>query len=395
MAEPEKGITTQNSRPNDALESGLGRNSGVRSEQTDYRYDGKVFQSAPLDFSLVIQNLDWMSNSQRNIPLDSRYHYGRFTNATLEGLVFRWKRASDGELQCIYDDLLAHFAATADSDEQFLCEQAAIRRTWPRLTGKLKKLRGAANFMREYGVHSRFFYPFLLDVPTAVAMLPAHGIARDVCGVIRPIPVSDAMYRFCLRDEVFTSVRFRRDYSRMWLETAKRPVILGAGLMPEYFMYQDAPLDQEVVAYDLDATLMPVLQQLFGRSPMEMGIDYRFESFERAFQDETQWGKHDLVLAQGVASYFTKRLEWFIAGMARLMSDDGTIVFDMQVMCSALYFDALVLGWKTQPALTPAKSRDDAIEMVRQCADKVGLKVCDCAMSPNSAAGIVFRLAKH
>lgn len=333
----------------------------------------------------------------RNVPLSQKYHYNVFVKATLAGKVFPWKRPSDAEISHVYNQLLNYFAATAESDEQFLREREQIRKTWPRMRQIMRKCPGLVSFMKEYGVHSRFFYPFLLDVPKGIAMLPAYFMGRDIFGTICPIPFSDAMYQFCMHDHVFQSVRFRTEYEQQYLKTAAHPLALGAGTLPQlwYDGYKSESAGQKIDAYDSDLELKDHLRQVFGDDLASYGINYHFESFEAAFVDEHQWHKHDLVTAMGLASYYLKDLDHLLGGMKQCLAPDGIILLDLQLMDPALIFDLLVLNWKTEPMIQLCKNAKEAIDYVHVACDHLGLSIDESLIAPNGAAGIVFKISKR
>lgn len=344
-----------------------------------------------------IVNVEEYMVGPRNIPLSQKYHYNVFVKATLKGRLLPWKRPCGVEINHVYNQLLNHFAATAESDEQFLREREQIRKTWPQMCKILRRCPGAVAFMKEYGVHSRFFYPFLLDVPKGIAMLPAYFMGRDIFGKICPIPFSDAMYQFCMHDHVFQSVRFRTEYEQKYLRTALHPLALGAGTLPQLWHngYTPDVEGQEIDAYDSDVELKDHLKQVFGDNLSSYGINYHFEPFEAAFNDEHQWHKHDLVTAMGLASYYLKDLDYLLGGMKQCLAPDGIILLDLQLMDPALVFDLLVLNWKTDPMIKLCKNAKSAVEYVQVSCEHLGLSIDEYLIAPNGAAGIVFKISKR
>lgn len=347
---------------------------------------------------MVLQKNDATAfmNGPRSIPLDQKYHYDVFVKETLKYKVLPWKRVSNAELNHVYNQLLNHFAATAESDEQFLRERAQIKKTWPRLVKIMRKCSGLVSFMEEYGVYSRFFYPFLLDVPRGVSMLPAYFLGRDIFGVIRPIPTSDAMFQFCEHDPVFRSVRFRTEFNQRFMKDAKNPLLLGPGTVPEVWFndYQKDP-EQHVTAYDIDTELKDPLNQIFEGGLAAHNIDYHFASFEEVLKDEDYQAKHDLLSMMGLASYNLDKLDEILAGARRVTTPEAVIVLDLQLAHPVLIFDVLVLNWVTKPMMKLCKDANDAIERVAKACNRHNLSIDECQVTPHGGAGIVFKISKR
>lgn len=335
-------------------------------------------------------------DSPRNIPLDKKYHYARFVKQTIKRKVVPWKKVTVRECHFIYKSLLQYFAATSDSDEQFLLEKRRIDENWPIVRKKMRKCPGLANFMAEIGVHSRYFYPFLLDIPTGTAMLPAFFQCRDIFGKVVPIPSEDAMYQFCLNDPVFQSVRFRNRYEQQYLEKAKNPLALAGGTLPQLW-FDDFEFDSEgqrLTVFDPDESLLPVLEQIFPEGLEACGIDYHFEGFEAATRSDEHLGQHDLVTAMGLGSYNINCLDKLLNDMISLTTHGGTILIDFQILCTALLFDKLVLCWETERPMKPSKNIAEIINLIFKICHRNGMaEVVEYQIAPENA-GIVFRISK-
>lgn len=342
-------------------------------------------------------NVKEYTNGPRDIPLSQIYHYKVFVKKTLKCKLLPWKRPTEADFKHVYNLLLHYFAITAASDEEFLRERAQIKKTWPRMCEIMRACPGLVQFMKEYGAHSRFFYPFLLDIPRGVAMLPAYFMGKDIFGEIKPIPTSDAMYQFCVHDRVFQSVRFRTEYEQKFLEMAQNALILGAGTLPQlwYNGYTAKVKGQRITAYDRDIELKDYVQQIFEGDFEGQGVTYRFESFEDAFSDETEWGKYKLVSAAGLASYYLKDLDHLLGGMKQCLAPDGIIILDLQLSDLAFLFDLLVLNWRTKPMMKLCKDVDSAVDLVKVSCEHLGLSIDEYRVEPNGVAGIVFKISKR
>lgn len=338
----------------------------------------------------------WGAGSARNIPLSRKYHYQAYVMETLKRKALPWRRVSEGEVEHIHQVLLQHFAATAENDAQFVQERCQIDKTWLTVKKYMRECPGLARFMLEVGAHSRYFYPFLLDIPRGTAMLPAFFCGRDIFGKIVPIPSSDPMYQFCLNDPVFKSVRFRNAYEQKYLMSARQAMILAGGLLPQLW-YDEYDLDagyQKITVYDPDTSLREPLNQIFGDDLAKHGITYNFQGFSAAFADESQWGKYNFLSAMGLASYQMKNLPSLLSGKIRMLTPGGILIFDLQLMVLALIFDKFVLHWETDEPMKPVKSAAKAVDYVSSICYDLGATLEEYVIEPEEKAGIVFRISK-
>lgn len=334
--------------------------------------------------------------SLRNIPLNLEWYYTGYVKETLARKALPWRKVKKGECQHARDTLLQHFAATAESEQQFMHEKERIEQTWPTVEKYMHECPGLVSFMTEIGAHSRFFYPFLLDVPSGTAMLPAFFVGRDIFGKVQQIPTSDAMYRYCLNDPVFRSVRFRNHYEQQHLRNATQPITLAGGTLPQVWFdgFKLNPATQRLTVFDPDQGLMETLEQLFPGGLKEHGIDYHFQGFERALLDPRHIEAHDLTTAMGLGSYNTKKLDELFDTKAKLTMPGGTILIDFQVMCVPLIFDRFVLHWKTERPMKPSRNVKEITRTVLEVCKRNGrLSVVEQLIAPGGA-GVVFKISK-
>lgn len=316
--------------------------------------------------------------------IDQWWHGMRFVfNTLFSRRPLPWRRVSKRELAHIYDELLTH-CALVDTPEQYKLDKLGLDTIWPRMRALIRKNPGLAKFMREYGVHSRFFLQFLYHVPQASSLGAAFGEGHDMSGVYTQIPQSDLMYRFSAQDEMFVWLRRRTKMVQDQLKKSKSALFIGAGSLPELRRY-DFPLGQtkqKIVGYDSNLELRAHLAEVFPKPLADYGVDYHFEPFDVAFGDKKNWGQYDLVVANGVLSYYTKhaQLEKMLKNMKLMLTDSKTsmIMFDLQLMQMELIRDAVVLNWRTKPQIKPEKSLQVAVRKVKKACAKVGLQVVKC-----------------
>lgn len=316
--------------------------------------------------------------------IDQWWHGMRFVFDTLlSRRPLPWRRVSKRGLQHIYDELLTH-CALVDDAEQFKLDRLGLDAIWPKMREIMRKNPGLAKFMREYGVHSRFFLQFLYHVPQASSLGAAFGEGHDMSGKYTQIPKSDLMYRFSAQDEMFVWLRRRTKLVQEQMYYAKSVLFIGAGSLPEVRRY-DYPLgqlEQRIVGYDSNLQLRDHLAEVFAKPVEDYGIEYHFESFDDAFVDKRNWGQYDLVVANGVLSYYTKhkQLVGMLKNMKLMMQQNhaSLMMFDLQLMRMELIRDAVVLNWRTKPQIKPEKTLQVAMRKVRKACKKVGLQVTKC-----------------
>lgn len=330
------------------------------------------------------QEIENFLESEALPAIDQWWHGMRFvTDTVLSRRPLPWRRVSKRALQHIYDELLTH-CALIDDAEQLKLDKLGLDAIWPKMRVLIRKNPGLAKFMREYGVHSRFFLQFLYHVPQASSLGAAFGEGHDMSGKYTQIPRSDLMYRFSAQDEMFVWLRRRTKLVQTQMQNAKSILFIGAGSLPEVrrYEYPLGRIKQQIVGYDNNLELRDHLAEVFAKPIEEYGIDYHFESFEAAFANKNNWRQYDLVVANGVLSYYTKhkQLVSMLKNMKLMLSQDNgsKIMFDLQLMRMELIRDAVVLGWKTKPQIKPEKSLEVAMQKVRKACAKVGLKVVKC-----------------
>lgn len=330
------------------------------------------------------QEIETLLENKLLPEVNSWWHGMRFVfNTLLSRRPLPWRHVSKRELQHIYDELLTH-CALVDDQKQLKLDKLGLDAIWPEMRALIRKNPGLAKFMREYGVHSRFFLQFLYHVPQASSLGAAFGEGHDMSGKYTQIPQSDLMYRFSVQDEMFVWLRQRTRLVQEQMQDAQSILFIGAGSLPELRRY-DYPLEkleQRVVGYDSNLQLRSHLAEVFDKPVEDYGIEYHFESFEAAFTDKGNWSQYDLVVANGVLSYYTKhkQLVKMLNNMKLMLSqnDKSLIMFDLQLMRMELIRDAVVLNWRTKPQIKPEKTLQNAIRKVCKACAKIGLDVVKC-----------------
>lgn len=338
--------------------------------------------------------------------LDAEYYKGWFVRQTLKGKICLY-RAPEAELDHILQQMLAYFCVTANNEMQFVREREQITKVvWPWLRQRLEHNKGLVKFMREYGVYSRYFVPLMRSMPGALALCPAHGECLDIFGIPQKIPKTDKLYHFAQKDEMYAFARLRADDAKPELENAQHALILGAGTLQEVRQLKrfsrdaacnldDAPW---LVAYDTDTKLKDYFHRVLLEPLSSFGIDFNYSDFWPALMEQKNRNAFDFIGAWGVASYYD--LEDLLSGMEYVLSPDGIIKFDQQILDAGpkfrkrfwdhtLVFDKVVLPWESD--MKPRRSVIDAIRYVDEVCARVGLKIDYYKYDPNNEIGIVFQ----
>lgn len=325
--------------------------------------------------------------------IDQWWHGMRFVvNTLVSRRPLPWRRVSKRALAHIYDEIVTH-CALVDDAEQFKLDKLGLDAMWPKIAPVIRKNPGLAKFMREYGVHSRFFLPFLCHVPQASSLGAAFGEGHDMSGKYTQIPKSDLMYRFSAQDEVFTWLRRRTKLVQEQMLSVNSVLFIGAGSLPEVRRY-DYPLEQmkqRIVGYDNNLQLRDHLPEVFPKPLEDYGIEYHFEPFDVAFADKENWGQYDLVVANGVLSYYAEQKQFveMLKNMKLMLKRgrDSMIMFDLQLMRMELIRDVVILNWKSNPQMKPEKTLEGAVARVRKACTEVGLQVEKCEFND---IGVMF-----
>lgn len=333
---------------------------------------------------------------EKPVPtIDRAWDEYRFVWMSLRYKLMPWCRVSRRKISQIYRLLLNFLAAVAETSDIYARCKDALDETWPVMATKMRKNPALAQFMLEYGVHSEFFYPFLLRVPQATTLEVASGYAYDLLGNLRRIPVNDPMYAFVQGDEMFEWIRMRIEGEQAYLKGYEDVLFVGGGLLQALRRnnYPLGDLRQRIIAYDFNLDLQEPLLEVFDRPLSEYGIEYHFEPAENAKKDFAPQS-FDVIDVSGVLSYRKndKELRSMLGWLLDLLKTDGVLVFDLQVLTLTLLFDKLVLGWETDPAMKPEKNTQDAIKKVTQICEELGVGV---EVMNSTEIGVQFAVRKR
>ncbi len=313
------------------------------------------------------------ANSLPTVCIDER----RFVVMWLMSMLLPWRwRVSWKRVEQVRRRLLMYLQQRYSGSEYTRREQAVLAQ-WETVRWKLRKNWALVQFMLEYGVYSEFFYVFLLNIPGAVTLEAASGYGYDVLGEMRKIPPEDAMYPFCVQDEMFCWIRRRIVGEQYFLKKAKRILFAGGGLL-QSLRRNGYVLDgkQEIVAFDYNTDLKAQFKDVFAKPLSEYGIKFICSNISWAFCERKYERYFDVIDASGVLSYreSEQELRHMLAQMLKMLAPGGKIVFDLQVMRYTLLFD-MMLGWKTKPRMKPEGSVGEAVTRVRKICETLGAEM--------------------
>lgn len=318
-------------------------------------------------------------NSWATPCIDPAQDEWRFVKKYLGWKLLPWHRVSAQKLEHLRQRLLARFAMVTTSEDEYQAYAAALADSWPQMSEKFRKNPALYQFMMEYGVHSEFFYPFLMRVPNATTLEVVGGQCFDMLGRLRKIPRTDALYQFIYSDEMFRWIALRMKVEGDYLQDAERVFFLGGGLLQSlrYDHYAPRYPEQAVVAYDLNADLVTDLDKVHSAMPAGVNIEYYFRPAEEAFSKPEYQGHFDMVDASGVFSYRKGEddLHRMMHGALQMLRPGGILLFDLQILRKVLLFDKLILDWNTEPSMKPEKSLSAAIALVGRVCSDLGVAV--------------------
>lgn len=333
------------------------------------------------------------SSSWRAPCIDPEMDEWRFTKKALLWKLAPWYRVPEKKLAHLRQRLLTRFAMSAANEEE--CEEyfAAFDDSWPQMKEKFRKNPVLYQFMLEYGVHSEFFYPFLMRVPNATTLEVVGGNCYDMLGRLRKVPRTDALYPFIFGDEMFGWVGARMRGEQACLQKAEKVFFIGGGLLQalRYRDYRPLVPEQEIIACDVNADLRSELDRLYADPPAGMTIRYYFDSAEQMSRRPEYQAYFDMVDASGVFSYRNDLDDFrrMLRGALRMLRPNGILLFDLQILRKVLLFDKLILDWNTQPSMKPEKDVRAAIDLVGQLCSELGVTV---EVTRKALVGIQFMI---
>lgn len=339
-------------------------------------------------------------------PEDPWFYSGRFLQMLEEAKGTPEEYTPAAAIQRFHDEAIIRQRMLAALDPD-LDEEAAVagfERLWPKLSVMLKEV-PFYTLLKEFGMDSAFIYTYFVELSGfASALELATGYSWDLTGRYRKVPPCDAAYQLRVMEPTFRSfvqriwftqqTMLRQACEMGWnpemLETLQRgetvrsapqrvkAMFLGGGTLPQLRNYELTPESAskmfDITVYDKDPKMPGYLQAVYAKPIVDYGIDYRYEDFAAAFQDESLWGTYDLVLANGVMSYYNtpEQTAQILSGVEKLLRPGGWFVFDRQVFELSMKRCVFVLAWR-DTGMKPDMSAQQAIGAVKQSIEGTNL----------------------
>lgn len=295
-----------------------------------------------------------------------------------------------------------YYLSLVDSPEQLEQDLAGLERTWPRMKEMLRNNRGMAKLMDEHGFASRYIYSYILGGASAISLEVFHGRAYDIAGNFTELSMSDMAAYYAVWEPIGVFLRERLMYAQKFLNKQfLRVLSCGAGFCPEHRLngFPARQLHHEVLAVDADPRVHEQARMVFGCDPSELGINYRLNTVEYICDSETYAEYFDVVLAQGLLSYYhdfgnNQRTVALLKRLKRVLKPGGIVICDLQVMEPTLLRCALSMGWESK--LTPDLTAKMAIRRLIKACREAGLQVMEARIDSRNPrpCGVIFRLRK-
>lgn len=294
--------------------------------------------------------------------------------------------------------LMELYLKTVDTPAEFASDMQGIEAGWPRMREMLRHNRGMTKLMLDHGHHSRIVYPFILQGAQAVSLEVFFGRSFDLSGNFVEIPLDELAAYYAVWEPIGVFIRERIAYAQRQLRWPKLKVLTcGAGYCPEWRL-NDFPaenLKHDVTAVDEDERLFDYLQLVYGRDPEELGIHYVRDTIENVCSNEAQFGSYDIVLAQGILSYYrdignNKRTVELLRQLKQMLRPDGKLIFDLQVFEPTLVRCAECMGWESK--LLPDWTAKSAIRRMKKACAQAGLELTDYKVDSRNPTpcGVMF-----
>lgn len=282
--------------------------------------------------------------------------------------------------------------------EDFEEYQAGLEAIWPDMKRRMLAHPALYQYVMDFAVRSPTLLNFMSYVPCSETMENAFGYGYNIAGKYGPLPLDDVAFYWSLREPVLSGIRQRVYYAQDMIAKLMDPIMqdnrreplrilmVGAGRMPE-LRRRSYPrfffAHQEIVAVDEDKGVWSNLDDLFRYThdctTAEADIRYFNMSIGEFVRDQTWSGYFDLIVLQGVMSYYSDDVQTvhMLRDLRSMLKPGGLIVMDLQLFHISLLRCKFALDWNTNPPLSPDMSDKKAEKRIRAACETVGLHVDD------------------
>ncbi len=330
-------------------------------------------------------------------PKNARSDGWRFIIPSLMSKFFHLK-SSWKDVEQVRKDLVEYLEWTSPTKEELQVQLKGLDEIWPRISQMMRNNRGMTKLMLDHGWQSKIILKYISEGAQASSLEVFFGRAYDLAGNFVHLPYDDKAINYSVWEPIGVFIRERIQYAQAVLDRPNLKVLTcGAGFLPEWrlFGFDKKKLNHEILAIDADERIPARFQDVLGCDPSEMGVTYMTASIENVCQVVYLRDAHDVVLAQGIASYYRdqQKTKDLLAHLARVTKPGGKIIFDLQVMEPTLVRCAASMGWVSD--LSPDWTAKSAIRRVQKVCDELGLTLEYKVDSRNvRPVGVMFTATK-
>lgn len=253
---------------------------------------------------------------------------------------------------------------------------------WPLLRERARKLPGLYHFYLEVAVYSDAVIMFDYDAWTdnlATACLLAHGITHDIDGNLMPVEENDPMSTYIRENASLQFMRYRSEKAQEEILRLKkchpdrkiRVGVFGGGAEPALWLNDLDLSELDVIIYDTNPVMKGMLEQILEQPLESLGVDYRIVNFMEAFEDTSLFDTFDIIIYNGVMSYYPELKLEIMEGTRKLLNVGGVMFFDDILRHPDMIFAVAVRGWTVK--LVPEESLEVAIKKDTEFLAKAGL----------------------
>lgn len=349
---------------------------------------------------------DRLKDSQKYIDL----HYEYLESGTPEDKVQR-----------VYTELKEYLSDTAETPQQLEREIAGLDRYWPQMQETLRRQAGLTEIFLDYGCQSRFMYPYIARGANAMTLAIAFGMAYDIAGDFRWVPLTDVACFHIVWEAICVGVRRRGAVEvDKALAVSDRLgevwdlALLGAGVLSPWHLQKGIPFEDlakkcHIRAVDMDVRCIDWLPLVFGTDDVQKvdethvripkyNIDYSAENIMEFCQAEENQKQYLGAHMMGVLSYYRHAPEKALAllsGAVRVIKDEGYVLVDLQLQTTQSKRNS-VSFW-LDDSLNQDKDLGTAYRFMCELCDKLGLvcAIVDYSNELEEPSTVTFCLTKR
>lgn len=383
----------------------------------------RVYQPGPNPNEFIEQ---YRNDFRRYPRMNNATFFGKYVKIALLAKITH-RKVSQREIDAAKYKLLRYLEDFASDEAEFLRYRSGLNKIWPNLAKRMQRSPAVLEYFMDFAIHSPSLANFMSWVPCSETMENARAYGYDIAGRYGKLDPDDVAFYWSLRTPVLAGICLRIQYAQEAIkkcikvirQQSQRPVrvlFVGAGRLPELRSYNassDWFKDLEIVAVDEDSGVRQNIDELFqftydqtleelgfvwvDRNMCENDINeiarerqachrYYNMSFDE-FKKRSEYNSYfDLIILDGVMSYYRNNTVSMLSSLRGLMCDEGQLIIDLQLLNIvrdlSLLQHKVALDWNTVPQLDPDRSIRSAYKRIKQDSDVAGLALDDAVLYP-------------